>query len=193
MLWRKLGRLPRYAVTGSTAGPGIAPTRIAMIYVDDPEQAAEILELAPAEAGSNVWLLRPFDDVVYSGTRRRRGRGHEGRCRRDYRAAPSASLRRSCVVTGARPRGGGSRCFPSSRRSGVAIDRDTSLCPFASCCCLMRWTRWDRTGDPWCSSARRLSTFGLVPGRFRWLRSRPTGTSRSIPSESRMNRFSSRR
>lgn len=78
MLWRKLGRLPRYAVTGSTAGPGIAPTRIAMIYVDDPEQAAEILELAPAEAGSNVWLLRPFDDVVYSGTRRRRVEGTKG-------------------------------------------------------------------------------------------------------------------
>jgi hypothetical protein len=49
-----------------------------MIYVDDPEQAAEILELAPAEAGSNVWLLRPFDDVVYSGTRRRRVEGTKG-------------------------------------------------------------------------------------------------------------------
>ena len=71
-LWPKLERLPRYAATGSTAGPGIAATRIAMLYVDDPEDAARRLGLAPAEAGANVWLLRPFDDVVFARTRRRR-------------------------------------------------------------------------------------------------------------------------
>lgn len=69
--WSKLGRLPRYAATGSTAGPGIAATRIAMLYVDDPEDAARTLGLVPAEAGANVWLLRPFDDVVYARTRQR--------------------------------------------------------------------------------------------------------------------------
>lgn len=78
LLWRKLSRLPRYAVTGSTAGPGIASTRLAMIYVDDPDQAADILGLVPAEAGSNVWLLRPFDDVVYTGTRRRKVESTKG-------------------------------------------------------------------------------------------------------------------
>ncbi|MCC6904066.1 MAG: hypothetical protein IT377_34180 [Polyangiaceae bacterium] len=70
-LWPKLNQLPRYAATGSTAGPGIAPTRIAMLYVDDAEAAARSLELVPAEAGANVWLLRPYDDVVFERTRRR--------------------------------------------------------------------------------------------------------------------------
>jgi hypothetical protein len=70
-LWPKLARLPRYAATGSTAGPGIAATRIAMLYVDDPEEAARTLGLVPAEAGANVWLLRPFDEVVYARTRQR--------------------------------------------------------------------------------------------------------------------------
>jgi hypothetical protein len=70
-LWHKLVRLPRYAATGSTAGPGIAATRIAMLYVDDPDEAARTLGLVPADAGANVWLLRPFDDVVYTRTRHR--------------------------------------------------------------------------------------------------------------------------
>ena len=70
-LWPKLERLPRYAATGSTAGPGIAPTRIAMLYVDDPDEAARSLGLVPAEAGANVWLLRPYDDVVFTRTRPR--------------------------------------------------------------------------------------------------------------------------
>jgi hypothetical protein len=70
-LWPKLQRLSRYAATGSVAGPGIAPTRIAMLYVDDPDEAARTLGLVPAEAGANVWLFRPFDEVVYTRTRRR--------------------------------------------------------------------------------------------------------------------------
>ncbi|OGQ78068.1 MAG: hypothetical protein A2289_21265 [Deltaproteobacteria bacterium RIFOXYA12_FULL_58_15] len=70
-LWPKLKRLRRYAATGGAAGPGIAATRIAMIYVDEPEDTARTLGLVPAEAGANVWLLRPYDDVVFTRTRRR--------------------------------------------------------------------------------------------------------------------------
>ncbi|RYF48352.1 MAG: hypothetical protein EOO38_10300, partial [Cytophagaceae bacterium] len=70
--WAKLKCLPRYAATGSVAGPGIAPTRIAMLYVDDPEKAARKLSLAPADSGANVWLLRPHDDVVFVRTRTRK-------------------------------------------------------------------------------------------------------------------------
>ena len=55
----------RYALTGSLAGPGIAPARLAMVYVDDAERAAEALDLVPTEAGANVWLLEPFDVVVF--------------------------------------------------------------------------------------------------------------------------------
>ncbi|HYO97594.1 MAG TPA: hypothetical protein VER33_23950 [Polyangiaceae bacterium] len=42
-----------------------------MLYVDDPEAAAGSLDLVPAEAGANVWLLRPYDDVVFERTRHR--------------------------------------------------------------------------------------------------------------------------
>lgn len=70
-LWPKLERLPRYAATGSTAGPGIAATRLAMLYVDDPDEASNTLNLVPADAGANVWLLRPYDEVVFARTCRR--------------------------------------------------------------------------------------------------------------------------
>lgn len=42
-----------------------------MLYVDDPEAAARSLTLVPAEAGANVWLLRPYDEVVFERTRHR--------------------------------------------------------------------------------------------------------------------------
>jgi hypothetical protein len=64
----KMSKLEQYAVTGSLAGPGIAPARLAMIYVDDAERAAEALELVPTEAGANVWLLEPYDTVVFERT-----------------------------------------------------------------------------------------------------------------------------
>ena len=68
-LGSKVSKLERYAVTGSLAGSGIAPARLAMIYVDDAQRAAEALELVPTEAGANVWLLEPYDNVVFERTR----------------------------------------------------------------------------------------------------------------------------
>jgi hypothetical protein len=68
-LWPKLARLPRYAITGSSGATGVAPTRLAMIYVDDLEDAARELELVATEAGANVWLLQPYDDIVFERTR----------------------------------------------------------------------------------------------------------------------------
>jgi hypothetical protein len=67
-LGSKFPMLGRYAVTGTLAGPGIAPARLAMIYVDDVERAAASLELVPTEAGANVWLLEPYDEVVFERT-----------------------------------------------------------------------------------------------------------------------------
>jgi hypothetical protein len=67
-LGSKTAKLGRYAVTGSLAGPGIAPARLAMLYVDEVERAAEALELVPTEAGANVWLLEPYDTVVFERT-----------------------------------------------------------------------------------------------------------------------------
>jgi len=61
----KLDKLDRYAVTGSLASRDIAPPRLAMIYVDDAKRAAQTLDLVPTETGANVWLLEPFDDVVF--------------------------------------------------------------------------------------------------------------------------------
>jgi hypothetical protein len=61
----------RIAVTGSLAAAlraPVAPARIAMLYVDDPSRAAKSLGLRPAEAGANVMLLRPLDDVAFART-----------------------------------------------------------------------------------------------------------------------------
>jgi hypothetical protein len=65
----KLAKLGRYAATGSMAVPdGVAPARLAMIYVEDAEGASKALDLVPTEAGANVWLLEPYDAVVFERT-----------------------------------------------------------------------------------------------------------------------------
>jgi hypothetical protein len=61
-----------YALTGSLAVPteaSVAAGRLATCYVHDPEQAAGVLDVRPAEAGANVLLLEPFDRVVYDRVR----------------------------------------------------------------------------------------------------------------------------
>ncbi len=58
----------RYAVTGSFAAYRLAPIaapRLASLYVDDPETAAQSLGLRPADTGGNVLLVRPFDPVAF--------------------------------------------------------------------------------------------------------------------------------
>ena len=69
-------RLPtarfRYAVTGSVAAnrlAPVAPARLAMVYVDDPDEVSAELNLTPTETGANVMLLAPFDDVAFARTR----------------------------------------------------------------------------------------------------------------------------
>jgi len=62
----------RYAVTGSFAAnrlAPVAPARLVMVYVDDPDEAASVLNLRPTDAGANAMLLAPFDDVVFDRTR----------------------------------------------------------------------------------------------------------------------------
>lgn len=57
-----------YLVTGSAAAGGIAPvapTRLASVYVEDPEGAAERLGLRATVAGANVVLLQPEDDALF--------------------------------------------------------------------------------------------------------------------------------
>jgi hypothetical protein len=62
----------RYALTGSLAIEdtiAYAPARLAMIYVDQAQDAIQRLDLRPAETGANV-LLAPTDyDVVFQRTR----------------------------------------------------------------------------------------------------------------------------
>ena len=58
----------RYTVTGSFAAYRLAPIaepRLATLYVDEPETAAQTLGLRPAETGGNVLLAVPFDPVVF--------------------------------------------------------------------------------------------------------------------------------
>ena len=57
-----------YLVTGSAAAAGIAPvapTRLASVYVEDPESAAKALGLHAANAGANVVLLQPEDGSIF--------------------------------------------------------------------------------------------------------------------------------
>lgn len=49
----------------------IAPTRTAVIYVEDVLEAAERLKLQPADAGANVLLVEPSDPVVFERTTKR--------------------------------------------------------------------------------------------------------------------------
>jgi hypothetical protein len=61
----------RYALTASIAAnriAPIAPARLAMLYVDDVGSAATALKIRPTEAGANVMLLSPFDNVVFERT-----------------------------------------------------------------------------------------------------------------------------
>ena len=58
----------RYAVTGSFAAYRLAPIaepRLAALYVDDFDTAAQSLGLRPAETGGNVLLVIPFDPVAF--------------------------------------------------------------------------------------------------------------------------------
>ena len=66
----------RYAATGSLGSASVAPVapaRLAVLFVDDMEVAADRLELRPAEAGANVILAEPFDPVVYERCREQGG------------------------------------------------------------------------------------------------------------------------
>ncbi len=71
-LLQKLGRMKSgFVATGSLAASrraAIAPSRLASIYVEDPEDAAEALGLRPAETGGNVMLVRPLDRVAFERT-----------------------------------------------------------------------------------------------------------------------------
>jgi hypothetical protein len=66
----------RYATTTSLAAQRfapIAPTRTAVVYVNDALEAADRLKLRPADAGANVLLVEPYDEVVFERTLRRDG------------------------------------------------------------------------------------------------------------------------
>lgn len=61
----------RHAVTGSLAAADVAPVaapRLLLVYLDDPAVAEKALELRPGDAGANVAILTPYDDVVFERT-----------------------------------------------------------------------------------------------------------------------------
>lgn len=75
-----VGRLPssglRYTITGSLAASRlapIAPPRLAVLYVESLERAAQSLELLLAETGGNVALVLPNDEWVFEGAREEEG------------------------------------------------------------------------------------------------------------------------
>jgi len=59
----------RVAITGSFAAVRIAPVaapRLLILYADQTEELAALLGLLPADEGSNVVLLDPYDPVVWN-------------------------------------------------------------------------------------------------------------------------------
>jgi hypothetical protein len=76
-LVNKLGSVSwRYAATSSMAAQRfapVAPVRTVVLYVDDTFIASETLGVRPAEAGPNLLLVEPFDDVVFERTMNRDG------------------------------------------------------------------------------------------------------------------------
>ena len=65
-----------YAVTGSWAAAEVAPVaapRLLVVYIDQPANVENALDLRPADAGANVAILAPFDDVVFERTSKKSG------------------------------------------------------------------------------------------------------------------------
>lgn len=63
----------RVAITGSFAASRLAPVAapaLLVAYCDDVPSLASALDLLPADEGSNVALLRPYDSVVWERTAR---------------------------------------------------------------------------------------------------------------------------
>lgn len=66
----------KYAATGAFAArrfSPVAPARTASLYVEDPIEAANQLNLREVDAGANVVLLEPFDPAVLAGATTRDG------------------------------------------------------------------------------------------------------------------------
>ncbi len=62
----------RYALTGSLAARAVAPlapARMAICFVDDPDGLADRFGLTPTDTGANVLLVEPADGFVYVRTR----------------------------------------------------------------------------------------------------------------------------
>ncbi len=67
---------PTVAVTGSFSAIRFAPVAapsLLVMYCSEPNKLAEELRLLPADRGSNVALLRPFDPVVWQRTTEQSG------------------------------------------------------------------------------------------------------------------------
>ncbi len=65
-----------YVVTGSWAAnllAPVAPARLLLCYADDVDRLAKKLDLRAADAGMNVALVQPFDDIVMDRTSDRDG------------------------------------------------------------------------------------------------------------------------
>lgn len=51
----------------------MAPTRLIMVYVEEPEATSKALGLRPTDSGANVLLAEPYDKVVFTRTRKEGG------------------------------------------------------------------------------------------------------------------------
>lgn len=51
----------------------MVPPRLLTLYVDRPRDVEQALDLRPAEAGANVVLFTPFDEVAFERTSAKKG------------------------------------------------------------------------------------------------------------------------
>ena len=51
----------------------MAPPRLLLVYIERPRDVEKAFDLRPADAGANVALLTPFDDVVFERTSTKNG------------------------------------------------------------------------------------------------------------------------
>ncbi len=87
----------RFAVSGSFAARRYAPISTPsklVCFVEDPDEAAEALELSPATGTGNVFLLSPYDPVVFREVRNLGTEASES----SIRFAPTAQVAVDCLT-----------------------------------------------------------------------------------------------
>lgn len=141
-----------------------------LCYADDIPALAEVLDVRPAEAGSNVMFVIPFDPVVYERTTKGQG---------VTVAAPSQVAADLLTSPGRGPNEAEAliEWMRGNEDAGATLTPSTSQ---PAVCSLMRWKLWGRsaTRSSWWVPKPSICT--PAPSNFRSRNTPPTLMSLSI-------------